>query len=802
MRKTLLAIPAVLLVFSLMVTGCEQPVAKELSSEAIVSSVTIAGVEARLGAPSTTWNEAEGGIIFIPDDKMEGAEVSANAKSDGIVYFASTPSDMLVPNFVESTLFSFEDSDIFYVEVFSANHDAYNIYKIQVRAYSRLAALESLTINGLDAPFGYPGEAWDSQFGGQLYDTAAQFYDPDLPKTWNISITTTPGSNAVVEFARAPKGVEPTGFTTVPPASFDWGDYLYVKVTSEDGNLTYYFKTKILFSQEETIQWGQPDVTVAGVIDPIWNNTPGLKTFDVSSVYPVDSTAEFIENPDTSAWAKVLWDHNGIYVLMEVIDPDPCTLPAVTGNQHLYDSVEIFTNPNRPAAPARPSGSYGTGGGQYRIGSQGTKSGSSSTFPGSAWLTENGYMIQARVPWANTADNGTRIGFDITVNVAHGNEPSRYGVLAWNNVISACYNNSSDYGAVTFAGRQRNNAKILDLAIGGKTATLGTPGANYANAVAGVVTIGSSQSSNPAIVVIKADNFTTLRYANATDNGSPNFSDAPTFTIGSGDYVYIEAKAQDNMTVLVYKIQVLIMSDDTALTAITIAGQSGTLGTAAATFTGATVGDNQLIQVANATALNSVSVSATTRDSSATVKYGHSATNVEPVWATGGTLTDVAQGGYIGIQVTAPDGTIGYYKYRIAYGSSSTTLSSITVGGVSAASLGTPGVLDPVQYGAFTGVPGTVTLTADQAGGSEVIVAVTGPSGATYRYDWGGAFYGSNYSSGSWNTTGAGLFAGGDLFGGFVTVAPGVNNALIFVEVTSENGVASTVYALSCTVSN
>jgi hypothetical protein len=783
MRKTLLAIPAVLLVFSLMVTGCEQPVAKELSSEAIVSSVTIAGVEARLGAPSTTWNEAEVGIIFIPDDKMEDAEVSATAKSDGIVYFASTPSDMLVPNFVESTLFSFEDSDIFYAEVFSANHDAYNIYKIQVRAYSRLAALESLTINGLDAPFGYPGEAWNSQFGGQLYDTAAQFYDPDIPKTWDISITTTPGSNAVVEFAKAPKGVEPTGFTTVPPASFDGGDYLYVKVTSEDGNLTYYFKTKILFSQEETIQWGQPDVTVAGVIDPIWNNTPGLKTFDVSNVYPVDSTAEFIENPDTSAWAKVLWDHNGIYVLMEVIDPDPCTLPAVTGNQHLYDSVEIFTNPARPAAPARPSGGYGTGGGQYRIGSQGTKSGSSTTFPGSAWLTENGYMIQARVPWANTATNGRRIGFDITVNACHGNEPSRYGVLAWNNVISACYNNSSDYGAVTFAGRQLNNAKLTALTIGGRTAMLGTPSANYANAAAGAVTLGSSQTGNLAVAATRSDSLTTLEYAKASGSNSPVFAATASFTLAAGDFVYVKATAEDGSTVLIYKVQVAVQSDVVTLDAITIASQTpAAIGTAGTTFTGATVTANQIIRVSNASALSSVVVSATPTDNLATVRYGHSATNVDPVWAASGTLTNVAQGGYIGVQITAVDGTVRYYKYRITYGATETALSAVTIEGVSA----TIGSSAATAAAVNAGMTGAITLTSAQAAGSATaptVVNCTVPSGATVRY---GTRTNDTGTPTNYNSTGI--------------TANLTSTSRIVIEVTAADKVTIVYYAIRVTV--
>jgi hypothetical protein len=791
-RKQLLGILGVLLVFGIILAGCEQPVAETLSSEANVSSVTIAGVEARLKAPSDQWNEAEAGIVFIPDNKMKEAPVSAKASSGASVYFASSPSEMLVPNFIEDAVFDFEDSDIFYVEVFSANHDAFNIYKIQIRVYSSLAALTSLTINGLDVPYGNPGIAWDSERGGQFFAG----YKPD---TWTVSAVVTPNSNAVVKYAKAANDTTmPANFSATPPTGFDWGDYLYVQVTSETGDLTYYYRTKILYHQERTIQWGQPDVTTAGTIDPIWNN---VEVFDVSNVYPVDSTAEFIANPDTSAWAKVLWDFEGIYVLMKVTDPDPCTLQNVTGNQHLYDSVEVFLDENRPLTGA--TGGYGGDGGQYRLGSQGTRSGSNWSGPSSTWIVEDGYYIQMRAPfiWAQgNPDNGTRIGFDITVNACHGNEPSRYGVLAWNNVVDACYNNVTNFGVVIFAGRPpETDASLTAITIGGKSASLGTPAANYSGATAGDVILGSSQTGNFAVTSDTAGKKTTLKYAKVTGSGSPVFDTAASFALAAGDIVYIQSTAE-NGTVLVYKVTVSVLPDDTSLASINIAGQTPTVGTSGNSFITATVASGQIVTVADAAALSSVTVAATPNDSAASIRYGTSAANTNPAnWGNSGTFTNLANGAYIGVEVTAQDGTVRYYKFRIAYGNSNATLTGITVGGVSA-TLGTPGDLSGM-YGAYTGTPGVVTLTPAQAGdGSSVTVAVTAPAGATVRYDWGANFYGSNYAGGAWKATGDGLFAGGSLFGGGATVQPGVNNALIFVEVTSENGLTVNVYAVSCRV--
>ncbi|MDR2477158.1 MAG: hypothetical protein LBD18_05165 [Treponema sp.] len=789
-KRCFLGISAVLLVFGLVFTGCEQPVAETLSSEAKVSSVTIAGVEARLKAPSDQWNQAEAGIIFIPDNKMQAAPVSAKASSGATVYFASSPSELLVPNFVEEAVFDFEDNDICYVEVFSANHDAFNIYKIQVRIYSSLAALSSLTINGLDAPYGNPGTAWNSERGGSIFAG----YKPD---NWTISATATPNSNAVIKYAKASGGAQPASFTATPPDSFDWGDYLYVQVTSEQGDLTYYYKTKILYHQERTIQWGQPDVTTARTIDPVWEN---VAVFDVSNVYPVDSTAEFIANPDTSAWAKVLWDYDGIYVLVEVTDPDPCTLDNVTGNQHLYDSVEVFLDEDRPATGA--TGGYGSDGGQYRIGSQGTKSGTASNFPGTAWVTETGYIIQMRAPfrWAQrNPDNGTRIGFDITVNVAHGNEPSRYGVLAWNNVVDANYNNVTNFGVINFAGRpQETDASLASLTIGGKTAALGTPNANYSNATAGSVTLGASQANSSLTVTpVTTGRKTSLKYAKVTGSGAPNFDTGASLSLNAGDVVYIQATAE-NGSVLVYKIEVGLLSDDTSLGSVSIADQTATIGNSAASFTAAEV---KVVTVDNENALANVTVTANPTDTLAGVRYGTSTANTNPVnWSTTGTFTSLTNGAYIGVEVTAQDGTVNYFKFRIAYGNSDATPTAITVGGVSV-TLGTPGTYS--GNGPFAGgTAGSVTLTAEQAGnGSNVTVAATLPSGATVRYNWGADFFGSQYTAGTWNTTGAGLFAGGSAFGGFVTVDPGVNNALIFIEVTSENGIVVNVYAVSCRVS-
>jgi hypothetical protein len=190
-----------------------------------------------------------------------------------------------------------------------------------------------------------------------------------------------------------------------------------------------------------------------------------------------------------------------------------------------------------------------------------------------------------------------------------------------------------------------------------------------------------------------------------------------------------------------------------------------------------------------------------------TVKYGRpSATDTagEPQWVDSATFT-FAEDDKLYVKIIPSDTTEAPWYYGVHISrilSSDATLTGFTVGGV-AATLSTPGNLG--GFGSFEGTAGTVTLTSAQAGdGSNVQVLAALPNGATVRYAWGGNFYGSYYPSGNWQTSGAGLFNGGtiSLFNGAfnIPVTPGVNGAVIFIEVTSENGGIVNLYAISCQV--
>jgi hypothetical protein len=278
-------------------------------------------------------------------------------------------------------------------------------------------------------------------------------------------------------------------------------------------------------------------------------------------------------------------------------------------------------------------------------------------------------------------------------------------------------------------------------------------------------------------------------------------------------YVIIRVVSENGQNTAYYKVRLVYGSTDASLSGITINSTSpGTLPEANVTADGSTM---LRYEMSSAGPWSNVAVAAAPTDTvNAQVHYAFApavnATIADETWSTSGTLSGpISSGQYVFIRVTSESGIANYYKLRLVYGSAEASLTSVTIGGATTSSLGTPGIFDQAMGGVYNGAPGAVTLTSEQAGdGSSVTVAAVASADATLRYNWGGAMDFSFMGMGifyylsdaaNWNTTGGGLFAGG-MAAGFVSVAPGVNGALIFIEVTSEDGTTVNTYAISCAV--
>jgi hypothetical protein len=773
-KKTIGGLLGMILIAVFFVTGCPQPTDDDddtsspvLSDNAALTAITVAGVSATLGTPSETWDDAVPGNVVLAQEALVSAEIIATPADAGarIRYGVNAPDG--TPVLSAAKIYDLAENTIITVAVTPANRGPNLYYKIGVGLPDSATNLDGLSISG------------NSVSLAAVTDNIAQ------AGVANVTLKAADAAAPVIVPARgyvgqtikyAIDGASGPAWSLVPPASFNNGDVLLVEVTSSNGESTGYYKVKVYLVQEATIKFGQP--AVDGTVESLWDTAEWLP---IERVFPDDSTPTFLNSPDTRGRVKVLWDETGLYVLAEVTDP---SLTTGNGNTGYFDSVEIFID---EAPGISNSGTSGTGdgeygysnkGGLYRIGVGNVRSGDpaaaatefNNLAKTSVQSVSGGYTIEAKIPFRATgadlrpgpglpggtvpaADNGKVIGFDILINACTGtggNNTSgdgngRQGVVAWNNASTANYQDTRGYAVGTLAGRPNTIATLLSITVGGKPAGLGTPATNYSSATAGDLKplLGTALAAGDvAIEVVKADSHATLKYARVSGSTAPVFGDTASFTgIQDGDVIYIEATAEDGVTKLVYKVDVSVVSDQKALTAFSLASVSPTaIGTPGATFAAAGYTTDQIIRVTNQSNLTNPAIGASVSEGAVVVYGRSSAGNTAPgEWVSNFDAVSFTTGDYIGVRITAPDESVAYYKFRIAYGSSVSTLDINTL----RISGRTPAVTPTAGATADTGIVGTVYLTAAQsAAGSNRIVVSKTDGDSTIAYGIGSYVFG------------------------------------------------------------
>ncbi len=186
------------------------------------------------------------------------------------------------------------------------------------------------------------------------------------------------------------------------PCLFD-GNYkakeAYYAVADPDGYLKKHPLKEI--PEPNTINALKGTPVIDGTVDEIWNQ---------AKEEPVRIM--------TMAWqgatgtVKTLWDEKNIYVLVRVKDK---TLNTDSKNAYEQDSVELFLDENNDK-----SYYYQEDDGQFRVscknmvtfGSNGKREG----FQSSVKVTEDGYLVEAKIPLTITAEKGKVMGFDVQIN--------------------------------------------------------------------------------------------------------------------------------------------------------------------------------------------------------------------------------------------------------------------------------------------------------------------------------------------------------------------------------------------------
>jgi hypothetical protein len=479
-----------------------------LSTSAVVQTVSIANTAALPGSRSATWPPSGPGSIELSKSNNTNVNIviSTSSPTTTINYAYVTDKSTAEPTWTTlaqggaiPAVATMNHGDYLGIKVVSQDGSNTAYYKIEILVGTN-ALLTSVKIGETTTTnLGTPKETWDDaglvrgQYLGQ---------DRVAPSGSSLSIAITPqDSLAKVSYAYSSPGVltsNPT-YTALTSNSgshnFFAEGFLYLEVTSENGEVKMYYTIRASMRQSVGLQYGMPDIE-NGVIDPVWDSVTEVMMIQRLFEGDNEGDAEYLANvtAHTIGRAKALWDDDGLYLYIDVDDDDlsPMDANLTNNNAHRYDSVEIFVNEAKSMASVADSAAFGRAGSQYRVGMTGHISGNSTVgnpdaigamealnnysawtkkANGDPWIEgtdaanlATGYIVIAQVPWrfktgANKVDmfdeNGlvkdnVEIGFELQINAC--NTPGqRWATLCWNNSATTNYQNASNYGVATLA---------------------------------------------------------------------------------------------------------------------------------------------------------------------------------------------------------------------------------------------------------------------------------------------------------------------------------------------------------------
>jgi len=251
---------------------------KKLSSDALLRAITVNGVSATLGNPSMDWEETiipgNIGHVYLERAGLKNAAVQVEASSGAFVFFAQSKASV-EPWFDKGNTFDFDAEDYLFVEVFSENHDAYNVYAVMI--HNRNPGIMDFTLGGRSlvggveltgrpipqfGDLGMPGTSWDAVaadgeawFGDNQAGTdLAVTIRPEI-LSLSVKVATTADAVTAPDFEENAYTADPvsgiiTGINIAPQA----GEYIYVQVKGdEESELTYYKFKLVSKSTNRTI---------------------------------------------------------------------------------------------------------------------------------------------------------------------------------------------------------------------------------------------------------------------------------------------------------------------------------------------------------------------------------------------------------------------------------------------------------------------------------------------------------------------------------------------------------------------
>ncbi|WP_040950848.1 endo-1,4-beta-xylanase [Gorillibacterium massiliense] len=215
-------------------------------------------------------------------------------------------------------------------------------------------------------------------------------------------------------------------------------------------------------ARQSTAAFGTP--VIDGTVDTVWSGAPEL---------PINRYQMAWQG--ASGVAKVLWDDQNLYVLVQVSDTQ---LDKSNENAWEQDSVEVFVDENNGKTTF-----YQDDDGQYRVNFDNETTFSPASiadgFVSATHVSGTNYTVEMKIPFKKvTPSNDSKLGFDVQINDAK--DKVRQSVAAWNDTTGQGYQDTSIFGVLTLNGKTSDisvtgvtlDQSKLSLTVSGATATL------------------------------------------------------------------------------------------------------------------------------------------------------------------------------------------------------------------------------------------------------------------------------------------------------------------------------------------
>jgi len=193
--------------------------------------------------------------------------------------------------------------------------------------------------------------------------------------------------------------------------------------------------------------YGTPKID--GSAESIWDSAPQISVnqFQMGNA-----------NSNATGTAKMLWDENYLYVLVDVKDPNGTHSSST--NHYETDTVEVFFDENNHKTTAYENDDM-----QCRVGYDNSKTvsdnHSTDDYISAASTTSNGYLVEIAIP-ASIAkfQNDQVIGFDVQINDDDGSG-ARSGISNWSGDTTGLgYTTTQYYGVLMLTGGSTTVSEI------------------------------------------------------------------------------------------------------------------------------------------------------------------------------------------------------------------------------------------------------------------------------------------------------------------------------------------------------